>query len=136
MATTYNNYPGVAQPAGTPQYYFPAQTIPQPQPTPQVNMIWVNGRAEAESYGIVPGTTLPLWDKNDPVIYLKSADHTGKVSIEVLDYTSREDDKTSDGVSREEFNKAIDKLSREINSIRSNFNNPNNSKYRGGDVNG
>ena len=61
------------------------------QPAPQENsMVWVQGEAGAKSYLMAPNKTLPLWDSEAQVIYLKSTDSSGMPSMKVLDYTIRE----------------------------------------------
>lgn len=79
---------------------FPA-TYPQyfPQYNPQLNnyqssqngsgIIWVQGIESAKAYQIAPGVTLPLWDSDAQVIYLKSCDASGMPSMKVIDYTIR-----------------------------------------------
>ena len=65
------------------------QMIPQSQP--QSNpMIWVQGETGAKSYLMQPNMTLPLWDSEAQVIYLKSTDASGMPTMKVLDYTIRE----------------------------------------------
>lgn len=127
--------------------YMPPATLTQPYPplqyqTPQLQpqqapggLVWVNGRAEADQYHVDPNKVIALWDQNEQVIYLKSADQTGKYKTDVLEYHSRDEQK-EEGITREEFDSAIDKLTRQINSIRSNLKNPNNKNYQGGDANG
>jgi len=61
----YNNYPGT-------------------QP------IWVNGKAGADTFMVAPNNTVPLWDLQEQVIYLKSVDGMGRPSMQILDYTIRE----------------------------------------------
>jgi len=73
-------------PATYPQYY--------PQYTPnnyqaQQNIIWVQGLEGAKAYQIAPGVTLPLWDSDAQIIYLKSCDASGMPSMKVIDYTIR-----------------------------------------------
>lgn len=90
-------------------YGFPAtyqQMMPQmqpqyqqPQPQPQMPQIqqqnqqtgitWVQGEAAAKSYLVAPGSTVQLWDSEEKVIYLKSADASGMPSMKILDYTIR-----------------------------------------------
>lgn len=70
-----------------PQYYPVQPTAPQMQ---SVNpLIWVQGEAGAKSYLVGPGQTVALWDSEESVIYLKSADASGMPSMKVLDYTIR-----------------------------------------------
>ena len=52
-------------------------------------MLWVLGQTEAESYPVAPNNTVTLWDKNQPTIYIKSANAQGVPSIRVLDFKER-----------------------------------------------
>lgn len=52
-------------------------------------MLWVLSQTEAESYPVAPNNTVTLWDKNQPTIYIKSANAQGVPSIRVLDFTER-----------------------------------------------
>lgn len=74
-----------------PQYngYNPSQMQNQQQ-AQNSNIIWVCGEAGAKSYLVAPNSTVQLWDSDENVIYLKSADASGMPSIKVLDYTVRE----------------------------------------------
>lgn len=73
------------------QYYQPQYQIPQQtQQSQNSGVIWVQGEAGAKSYLVAPNTTVQLWDSENQVIYLKSADSSGMPSIKTLDYTIRE----------------------------------------------
>lgn len=74
-------YPGMAS--------FQPQMMPQQQPDP-TGPIWVQGEAGAKSFLVGAGKTVPLWDSEAQVIYMKSADASGMPSMKVLDYTVRE----------------------------------------------
>lgn len=67
------------------------QQMPNQQPTAMHTdpMLWVLGQTEAESYPVAPNNTVTLWDKNQPTIYIKSANAQGVPSIRVLDFTER-----------------------------------------------
>lgn len=69
-----------------PQYQVPGQQSQQAQ---QSGVIWVQGEAAAKSYLVAPNSTVPLWDSEEKVIYLKSADVSGMPSMKILDYTIR-----------------------------------------------
>ncbi len=71
----------------------PPQPVPSnPSGTPQNGgMIWVSGKQEADGYLVAPNSALALWDQNNPVIYLRSADSTGKPSTKVYDLVERTD---------------------------------------------
>ena len=92
----YNSY----FPAGYQPMYYPQQnqvqgtqmSLPNQPQQPQINngIIWVQGEAAAKSYPIAPNSSVPLWDSEANVIYIKSADMSGMPSIKVLDYTMRD----------------------------------------------
>lgn len=100
----------------------PAQPIqaPQPQQADTGGIIWVQGEAGAKAYLVAPGNTVQLWDSEDQVIYLKSADMSGMPSMRILDYTERTaTSKTAHPgpqtpqvqyVTQEEFNALADRL--------------------------
>lgn len=71
--------------------YFPANYQPY-QMTQQHNSFvqWVQGEAAAKSYPVAPNTSVPLFDSESNVIYIKSADVSGMPSIKILDYTVRD----------------------------------------------
>ena len=82
----YNGFPATYQPV----YQAPViQT--QPQTQQQNGIIWVQGEQAAKSYLVAPNTTVRLWDSEEKVIYLKSADASGMPSMKILDYTIRGD---------------------------------------------
>lgn len=81
----FNGFPATYQPV-YPQYQQP---ITQNQ-NQQNGVIWVQGEAGAKSYLVAPNNTVQLWDSEEQVIYLKSADASGMPSMKVLDYTIRE----------------------------------------------
>ena len=78
----FNGYPATYQPMYQPQ-------MAQAQPAQQNGIIWVQGEAAAKSYLVAPGGTVQLWDSEEKVIYLKSADASGMPSMKILDYTIR-----------------------------------------------
>lgn len=62
------------------------------QPVPQNGGInWVGSKIEADNWPIAPGCAVALWDSNNPVIYLRQADSTGKPSTKVYDLVERTD---------------------------------------------
>ena len=74
--------------------YFPAGYQPyqfQSNQSQQNNgILWVQGEGAAKSYPVAPNTSVPLWDSEANVIYIKSADMSGMPSIKILDYTIRD----------------------------------------------
>lgn len=59
------------------------------------DMIWVLSEVEAQSYPVAPNNSVILWDKNNDVIYIKSANMQGVPSMRILDYTERTAENTS-----------------------------------------
>ena len=97
MAIFNNGFPAT-YPQMYPQYQQPLQQqipqisqMPQMQQQPQTTgIIWVSGEAGARGYMVAPNTTVQLWDSDQQVIYLKSADASGMPSLKILDYTIRD----------------------------------------------
>lgn len=84
------------QPYGN--YYpqnYPVQSYQMtPQMTTQMNqnatgIIWVSGLQEAQMYPVAPNNAVALWEQSGKVIYLKSADATGKPTLRVFDLLER-----------------------------------------------
>ena len=50
---------------------------PQAQPMMNSLMVWVQGKAGAQSYPVARGTTLPLFDSEGDYVYIKSVDNNG-----------------------------------------------------------
>ena len=126
----YNNY----FPAGYQPMYYPQHnqvqgtqmSLPNQPQQPQINngIIWVQGEAAAKSYPIAPNSSVPLWDSEANVIYIKSADMSGMPSIKVLDYTMRDVTARTPEISpQNEFatKDDISVLEKEISSLRSKF---------------
>lgn len=72
------------QPIGAPQ--MPQMQVPTPQ---DPGMIWVQGEAGAKAYMVAAGNSVVLWDSEESVIYIKSADAAGMPYMRILDYTER-----------------------------------------------
>ena len=94
MAIFNNGFPAT-YPQMYPQYQQPLQQqipqMPQMQQQPQTTgIIWGSGEAGARGYMVAPNTTVQLWDSDQQVIYLKSADASGMPSLKILDYTIRD----------------------------------------------
>ncbi|NBJ89833.1 hypothetical protein [Acutalibacter sp. 1XD8-36] len=75
-------------------------------------IIWVSGKQEADSYFVVANSAVPLWDTNNPVIYLRKADSTGKPSTIVYDLVERTDTPVPQPQEQVDFTKFVtwDKL--------------------------
>jgi hypothetical protein len=94
MAYYNNGYPAsYPQMYQAPQYQAPQyQAQPAQNQQAQTGLNWVQGEAAAKAFLVAPGCTVQLWDSEEKVIYLKSADASGMPSMKVLDYTIRGDE--------------------------------------------
>lgn len=127
------------------------QQMMQPHQPPQMHqqmmvddVIWVQGESAAKSYSVGPNRTVRLWDSEEPVIYIKSADPTGRPYMRILDYTIRGEEQQpstqvaaapqieQDFVSREDLDKLRDSLQRQINRLDSMLNNRNRKEKENG----
>ena len=126
----YNSY----FPAGYQPMYYPQQnqvqgtqmSLPNQPQQPQINngIIWVQGEAAAKSYPIAPNSSVPLWDSEANVIYIKSADMSGMPSIKILDYTMRDTAPRAQEIqAQSDFatKNDISILEKEISSLKSKF---------------
>lgn len=87
-------------------------------------IIWVSGEAGAKAYMVAPNTTVTLWDSEQNIIYIKSADASGMPAIKILDYTIRDNTpKTpnlvanSDFVTKDELQAVVN----ELNALKAKF---------------
>lgn len=87
----YNGFPASYQPMYQPQQYQTPvmQTPQQAQQSGNGSIIWVQGEQAAKSYLVAPNSSVVLFDSEDKIIYLKSADASGMPSMKILDYTIR-----------------------------------------------
>lgn len=101
------------------------QQQPQAQGQNTSGLTWVQGPEGAKSYLVAPNTTVQLWDSENPVIYLKSADASGMPSMKILDYTVRDGEQTktpitkekNDFVTRDEFAAFKEEIKAEFNNF-------------------
>lgn len=109
----YNNFPVTYQNPYYPVMQQQTSNV-QPQQSPNNGIIWVQGEAGAKSYLVAPNTTVQLWDSENQIIYLKSADASGMPSMKVIDYTVRG---SNSAVNESSFNG--DKYIDELNALKS-----------------
>lgn len=117
--------------AVNPQYAAP-QSVQNANPAdPNAGaMQWVQGEAAAKAWMVAPGCRVVLWDSENPVIYIKSADMAGIPSMRIFEYKERTADarqpvfpqETQGGgyVSAQEFSELSDRvaeLTERVNAI-------------------
>ncbi len=85
----YNNYQQY-QPYQYQQQSFqpPVQSVQAVQPV-QSGIIWISGQNEALAYPVAPNNAVTLWSQSEPVVYLKTADATGKPTLKIYDLVER-----------------------------------------------
>lgn len=83
------NQPSIPQ--NNQQFQIPPQNPSPVQPTNQnqPGIIWVPSEQAANEYLVAPNNAVALWDSNNPVIYLKQADASGKPSMKIYDLVER-----------------------------------------------
>ena len=83
----YNPYPQYVNPTSI---YQPTPVLTPTPPTPSSSFVWVQGEAGAKSYPVAPGNRVALFDSENPVVYIKSTDSTGRPSnMEIYDLVKR-----------------------------------------------
>jgi len=113
---------GIGYPGSYPQPQYTQPYNIQPYQQQQQNnggMIWVRGEAEAKSFGVAPNTTVALWDSENQIIYLKSADASGMPTIKTIDYTVREQISPvqNDYVTKADFEEFSNRIMKQIEGI-------------------
>lgn len=120
-------------------YQYP-MGYPQQRPQPIINnmpmpMVWIDGEEEAKRYSVAPNLTIPLWDKNNPIIYLKSTDSAGMASMKIIDYSVREQQNKNEEkepnieyVSKEDFKSFEERIQKQLDRLL-NANETGNKRY-------
>lgn len=98
-----NPYP--MQPRQPQQYYAP-QVQAYPPQQPQQGLIQVNGLEGARAYPLGPNSSVPLFDANSDVMYVKRTDAGGYPTIQAYTFAPVQDaqQQQPEYVTREEFN--------------------------------
>ena len=103
-------------PATYQQMYPPVMQTQQQ--APQSGLIWVQGEQAAKSYLVAPNSTVQLWDSEEKVIYLKSADASGMPSMKILDYKIREGSATAPEAETYATKSDLDALQKRIAALQ------------------
>ena len=118
----YNNFPQF-YPSAQPQY------VPQNQQTQSNSLIWVQGENSAKSYPVGAGQSVPLFDSENPVFYIKGVDQSGMpLPLRIFDYKERTQERPDnrsqtvaepkvDYISRSEFDAFRDEIRGEIRQV-------------------
>lgn len=101
-----------------PTYYQPQMvTIPQQQPD---NLIRVTGVEGARAYPVAPNSTVPLFDADRDVLYVKSADAGGFPTIRAFAFSPLQDapQQQPEYVTRQEFDQLKEMIENGIKPVR------------------
>lgn len=91
-----------------------------PQVSAQQNsnpIVWVQGLEGAKAYPVGSNNSVLLMDSEENIFYIKSSDSSGMpMPLRVFDYTERTEEVGNERnfVTKEEFDKAISKISEEL----------------------
>lgn len=98
-----------------PAGFSPLQYYPQYQPQQNNGLIWVANEDEANNYLVMPNAAVALWHKTEKIIYIKSADATGMMSMKKLKYDFIDEQPSANGeyVSKADF----DALAEQVKKI-------------------
>lgn len=114
----YNPYPATYMP----NYQQPVNN--------SSNMVWVQGESGAKAYPIAPGTSQVLFDSEARIFYIKSADQSGMPQpLRIFNYSEcneadiKHEIDTSMFITRDEFEDAIDSITRSLKKQNNNNNN-------------
>lgn len=104
-------------------YQYPSFAQQQQMPQQQNNngIIWIQGEGAARSFLVAPNTSVVLFDSDDPIFYIKSADQSGmpklrKFQFEEVIETAKSEPKAqtspdlSGYITRDEFENRIAEL--------------------------
>lgn len=85
------SYQQMAQPVQQPQMMQTPQTPTQPTQNmvSPASLIWVSSDRDAAMYPTAPNNAVALWNQNEPVVYLKQADASGKPTMKTYDLVER-----------------------------------------------
>lgn len=83
-----NYYPTYNGPYTVPQTIAPVQNQPQVQNT----FAWIQGEEAARNYPVAPGNTIVLIESDKPIMYMKSADLSGRPQPMQIRYLVSEED--------------------------------------------
>lgn len=85
----YQQYPVYQQPVAQAQYQPQMQQPVQQVQANQSGIVWVTSERDAALYPVAPNNAVALWNQNDPVVYLKQADASGRPTMKVYDLVER-----------------------------------------------
>ena len=130
----YPQYQNGAVPDMLNQYKGQYQQIPMQQPMMQQpvqqmpiqsngGLIWVDNEEQAKNYLVAPNNVVPMFDKNSPQMYIKSADGAGMPTFKKYKLTDFEEADNAPKTSEKHECKCGDKfvLKKDFQALQSEF---------------
>lgn len=111
--------------AYNPNMYMPQNYISNSwnmQMQPVNGLVSVTGIEGARAYQLPPNSSMPLFDQNDDIMYLKTTDAAGYPTIKTFSFTPMDDDSGPDMtqyVDRSEFDALLERVNEIAGSRRS-----------------
>lgn len=88
---------------------------------PQNDMNWCQGEVGAKSFPVAPGHTVPIFDSEDPCLYIKSVDIMGRpLPLKILDYIERDNTpkiEAKNYVEKDTFDEAMTSLNEKFDDL-------------------
>ena len=70
--------------------YYPNNYFnPYYNPQQSSGIVWIGSEKEAALYPVAPNGAITLWNQNEPVVYLKQADASGRPTLRAYDLVER-----------------------------------------------
>lgn len=86
----FYNQPQYQQIQNQAQQFGFNQQMQNNQPVMQNGLIWVDGINDVNQFPVAPNNTVRLWHKTKPIVYYKTADASGRPTIEAYDLVKRD----------------------------------------------
>ena len=124
MVYPSNTYTPIVQP----QMYYPnylQQNMKMPEPQrPKMTITWIKSEQDVDSEYVEPNSAAAFWNENEPVIYLKKTDVTGKSTVTAYDLVERkkEDEKAEEPKQEYATNSDLNSLVGAVNNINESLN--------------
>lgn len=105
--------------AYNPQYYMPqyytypqAQYQPQTAPQPVNGLVSVTGMEGAKAYSLPPNSSMPLFDADEDMLYVKTTDAAGYPTIKAFSFKPVEApaEERPDYVTRADFDALVERI--------------------------
>lgn len=100
--------------AYNPSMYMPSYSQSFSYAQPVNGLVSVTGIDGARAYQLPPNSSMPLFDANDDILYVKTTDGAGFPTVKAFRFEPIEPERSQDGafVSREEYDELVDRVNR------------------------